>query len=150
MCECGKCRACKERIRRKTNPEIYKARERARYIKDKEKRLALSKEWRNNNIIQAYHLSRKTLVKIEQIKASPCMDCENSYPPECMDFDHRDPEQKIAGVGHVMACRLAWTRIEAEIAKCDLVCANCHRIRTKKRLQEKREVNANLRSNLQK
>jgi predicted HNH restriction endonuclease len=28
---------------------------------------------------------------------------------------------------------LSWVRVEAEIIKCDLVCANCHRMRTARR-----------------
>jgi hypothetical protein len=47
-----------------------------------------------------------------------------------MDFDHVG-EDKTANV-----CRLmnhGWQTILAEIAKCELVCANCHRIRTQKR-----------------
>lgn len=64
-----------------------------------------------------------------------------SYPPECMDFDHRPGEQKVAGVSvlsnkgdrHDGDNRFHRDRMLAEVAKCDLVCANCHRTRTKTR-----------------
>ncbi len=59
----------------------------------------------------------------------PCADCKNSFPPECMDFDHVRGE-KIHEVSRV--CNKEF--VDAEILKCDLVCANCHRIRTKKKL----------------
>jgi hypothetical protein len=59
------------------------------------------------------------------------MDCGGTFPPECMDFDHREGETKELTIGSHL--RWAWARIEAEIAKCDLVCANCHRTRTRKR-----------------
>jgi hypothetical protein len=56
-----------------------------------------------------------------------CTDCQLDYPPHILDFDHlRD---KIAGVaqlqrnGNIAA-------IKAEIEKCEIVCANCHRHRT--------------------
>lgn len=65
---------------------------------------------------------------LDQLKAKPCKDCGNSYPPECMDFDHRDPTTKAGQVSDLVHCKLE--RLHAEIAKCDLVCANCHRIRT--------------------
>ena len=45
-----------------------------------------------------------------------------------MDFDHRDGTTKVSSV-----TRLINRSIEvllAEVAKCDIVCANCHRIRT--------------------
>jgi hypothetical protein len=46
-----------------------------------------------------------------------------------MDFDHRDPSQKRARVT-AMIGRAGTARILAEAAKCDIVCANCHRVRT--------------------
>lgn len=58
----------------------------------------------------------------------PCTDCEVAYPAYVMHWDHlRDKELHLAAV-----LRLGWskTRIMAEIAKCELVCSNCHAIRT--------------------
>jgi hypothetical protein len=59
------------------------------------------------------------------------MDCEISFPFECMDFDHRPGEEKKIEIGEKHRYRL--NDILAEIEKCDLVCANCHRIRTRRR-----------------
>lgn len=61
------------------------------------------------------------------IKADPCADCGGRFPPECMDFDHVRGE-KIRGVAQMMHYSKA--RLCAEILKCELVCANCHRTRT--------------------
>jgi len=48
-----------------------------------------------------------------------------------MDFDHRPGEVKEFNLAQVMSqSRISWSRLLAEIAKCDVVCANCHRIRT--------------------
>jgi len=67
---------------------------------------------------------------IEEIKEGPCTDCGRFFPPECMDFDH----------GHtIKAFSLSkWARREHtpneildEIEKCQIVCANCHRTRTR-------------------
>jgi hypothetical protein len=46
-----------------------------------------------------------------------------------MDFDHRDPALKLFNISEYgVKCALAV--LIAEIAKCDVVCANCHRQRT--------------------
>lgn len=55
-----------------------------------------------------------------------CADCGES-DPIVLEFDHlRDKEFDISSGGR----GVAWSRIEAEILKCDVVCANCHRRRT--------------------
>lgn len=62
----------------------------------------------------------------DDAKSVPCADCGIQYPPYVMDFDHVRGE-KIAAPG------LLYTQVEAfqiEIAKCEVVCANCHRERT--------------------
>lgn len=65
------------------------------------------------------------------LKDVPCFDCGGSFPIVCMDFDHRDPAEKSFTVsGKIGGSSL--TRLLAEIAKCDVVCSNCHRIRTAK------------------
>lgn len=64
------------------------------------------------------------------LKDQPCMDCGGRFPPECMDFDHRDRSSKKMAVGTMMNKRASKKSILEEAAKCDLVCANCHRIRT--------------------
>jgi hypothetical protein len=47
-----------------------------------------------------------------------------------MDFDHVRGEKKF---GIAICINRAWKLLEAEITKCDVVCANCHRIRTRQR-----------------
>jgi hypothetical protein len=59
------------------------------------------------------------------------MDCGNTFPPYVMDFDHRDPSTKTFGVSQGMD--RSREDVMREIALCDLVCANCHRIRTFRR-----------------
>ena len=63
-----------------------------------------------------------------EVKSSPCMDCGVTFPPEAMDFDHlRDKEFMIGRSDRGL------TKTKDEIAKCELVCSNCHRVRTMKR-----------------
>ena|SRR2546421_3289972 len=66
-----------------------------------------------------------------EAKAVPCMDCGQIFPFCAMDFDHR--EDKEALISHLVNS-LSVSRLVAEIAKCDVVCSNCHRIRTYTRL----------------
>lgn len=77
-------------------------------------------------------IERRTI--LAGLKNRPCMDCLNRYPPECMDFDHRPGEVKLFEVSGEMVRLGNMEAIMAEIAKCDLVCANCHRVRTMERL----------------
>jgi hypothetical protein len=69
---------------------------------------------------------------LDEAKAKPCMDCHLSFPPECMDFDHRDPKTKLFNISQAAVSGRSVASVRAEMAKCDLVCANCHRIRTAK------------------
>lgn len=57
-----------------------------------------------------------------------CQKCGFSHPA-VLDFDHRDPNQKIMEVGTLVSEGYSLEVIEAEIAKCDVLCSNCHRIR---------------------
>jgi hypothetical protein len=64
-------------------------------------------------------------------KTGPCKDCKNNYPPVAMDFDHLF--NKICGVSKIIKSNISITKLKSEISKCDLICANCHRIRTHSR-----------------
>lgn len=67
--------------------------------------------------------------KLAVYKASrPCKDCGNKFHPEVMEFDHVRGEKLFQLSDAVRGKSLR--DIATEIAKCDLVCANCHRIRT--------------------
>lgn len=65
--------------------------------------------------------------RLEELKSEPCSDCGQRLPPECIEFVHREGEEKLLSVGNIMGH--AWEKIEAEAAKCDLVCVNCRRVR---------------------
>lgn len=70
---------------------------------------------------------------IDWVKDVPCLDCGVSYPSAVMDFDHVRGV-KLFSIGatkfHFM------DRIVNEMRKCDVVCSNCHRLRTWKRRPE--------------
>jgi hypothetical protein len=64
----------------------------------------------------------------------PCADCSKTYPWYVMDYDHVRGEKKfnLSIAGSKM---FSLEKIDAEIDKCDVVCSNCHRIRTFERGQ---------------
>ena len=58
----------------------------------------------------------------------PCIDCGEA-DPVVLDFDHRDPSTKRDEVARLANTR-PWPQLLAEIGKCDVRCANCHRRKT--------------------
>lgn len=90
---------------------------------------------RNKPRYLAYN--RKQYAKLKEelaaLKSFPCADCHGVFPPYVMDFDHLDATLKRFDVGR--ARKYSLDEIKREIAKCELVCANCHRIRTHERRQ---------------
>ena len=67
---------------------------------------------------------------------TPCVDCGINYPYYVMDFDHVRG-QKHANVMELVST-LSKKKIDEEIAKCEIVCSNCHRIRTHMRKMNKK------------
>lgn len=55
-----------------------------------------------------------------------CTRCGENHPA-CLDFHHRDPVEKDFAVHQAIRRRWGQARVLAEIAKCDVLCANCHR-----------------------
>jgi len=73
--------------------------------------------------------------EVRLLKEKPCTDCGHSYPYWVMQFDHVRGEKR-GDVGYWVSHgkRNAAFR---EIAKCELVCANCHATRSHRRILEK-------------
>jgi len=66
----------------------------------------------------------------------PCVDCCGVFPFIAMDFDHMPGETKsfeISRYGQRIATPERVSKVMKEIDKCQLVCANCHRVRTQER-----------------
>jgi formate-dependent nitrite reductase cytochrome c552 subunit len=72
---------------------------------------------------------RRQAALLDRLRDVACADCGGRFPPCSMDFDHRDPSQKRSRVT-AMIGRAGDQRILEEVARCDIVCANCHRTRT--------------------
>jgi uncharacterized OB-fold protein len=81
---------------------------------------------------------QKTKDRARALKAQPCADCGKLYPYYVMDFDHRPGETKSFGIAKYLSVESttsSYAKLDAEMAKCDVVCANCHRERTYRRRQ---------------
>lgn len=87
---------------------------------------------RYKRVAKERHTQLKAMLNEEKNK--PCADCGARYPPYAMDFDHVRGE-KFRDVSEMFRRRFAWSKIKAEIDKCELVCATCHRLRTLARRQ---------------
>jgi NAD-dependent dihydropyrimidine dehydrogenase PreA subunit len=65
---------------------------------------------------------------------SGCIDCKEMYPHYVLEFDHREGEEKLGSPSEIYS-RGSREKGTKEMEKCDIVCANCHKIRTHNRAQ---------------
>lgn len=101
------------------------------------KRATYYKEWReanrerhraNNNAWRRKRGAENHAKIIEYLKDHPCIDCGEA-DPVVLEFDHRgDKVTEISAAAYMRAW--TWERVEAEIAKCEVRCANCHKRKT--------------------
>ena len=98
-------------------------------------KLAQQRYYKENQVKYKETSRRKTRLLrrlIQDIKNStPCTDCKIQYPHYVMDFDHVNGKKfnNISDI-HLFTERT----LREEVAKCDLVCSNCHRHRTYMRI----------------
>lgn len=109
------------RDKRANDPEYV---ERQRLYHQSEKGRAVRRE--ASNRFKRARRDRLNAIKM----ATGCVDCGFAAHPAALQFDHVRGE-KLFEIGSKTS--MAWERMEAEIAKCDVVCANCHAIRTAER-----------------
>lgn len=74
--------------------------------------------------VRAVRVPMVNAIKMER----GCIDCGYNAHPAALHFDHRDPSTKSFTIAKQLTCRL--DRLMAEIAKCDVRCANCHAVRS--------------------
>ena len=86
--------------------------EKARIIKGKVHRRRASKKY-------VIHLKDKGV----------CTACGRRFHHAAMDFDHVEDNKKMS-VSHMVNSGYTIKKVQLEIDKCELVCANCHRVRT--------------------
>lgn len=72
-------------------------------------------------------IQRQQALKLKAIeyKGSKCLHCGYNRYAGALDLHHRDPSQKEFNLSH--AALTSFEKVKAELDKCDLLCANCHR-----------------------
>ncbi|HEV2250444.1 MAG TPA: hypothetical protein VGT60_08055 [Candidatus Limnocylindria bacterium] len=126
--KCGKRKAGSDFHRSRTGRFSYcgdcrRAYDRRYYAeRGKEARLARVKVWRGE--------ARAWMAALKEGRA--CADCGGVFAPFVMHWDHLPGHLKVAEVSAMVGNRRRDVVIE-ELAKCELVCANCHVIRTVRR-----------------
>ena len=102
--------------------------------KDKEKQRAAQRAWaqKNSEKMKEYRNKKRNtarrFIHSYKIENSVCQDCQISYPPHMLDFDHVRGK-KIDGIANMIK-KANIDLIKEEMKKCEIVCANCHRHRT--------------------
>lgn len=97
---------------------------------NKDKMQKYRREWYQHNkqrgIVAVAKRKDEMRVWLRDYKRScSCKVCGETRPA-CLTFHHRDPAEKIIEVSILVARHNKRERIRAEIAKCDVMCANCH------------------------
>jgi hypothetical protein len=85
----------------------------------------------NPRYSQEYKQKKIEHVVARKLAIGECFDCGficDEYTHICFAFDHLEPELKSFSLSK--AHKHSYAEIEAEITKCQLVCHNCHAIRT--------------------
>lgn len=75
--------------------------------------------------IRDRHRAKRRAI-LDDIKNKPCAECGVWYPPYVMELDHLGDKEFNIGSGN----RFSMTQLMEEIDKTEVVCANCHRVRT--------------------
>lgn len=108
-----------------TNPNDRKRLSRDHYVANRATYIARASESNKQN-------RERIVALIREAKNRPCVDCGVRHPFYVMQFDHVRGK-KLFTIGDVKNRSLS--RVAAEIAKCEVVCANCHAERTYQRAQ---------------
>lgn len=103
--------------------------------KDLQERSRYFKNWYQQNKEKEIKRAKKNKKAIRDLivkeKSKPCADCKVEYPFYVMEFDHAQGKKILnLASAHLRRGRLS---VLKEIAKCDIVCSNCHKARTWKR-----------------
>lgn len=139
MCNCGLCSPCKQRIyyqKNKTRIQEWRRQRRLQMTAEEHKK-------ENAYKIKRYHATkladaprRKETEKVRRQRnkdiivatkqASGCSRCPER-DIDCLDFHHVDPTTKRFTIGKYRHDIPSIDNLKAEIAKCVVLCANCHR-----------------------
>ena len=82
---------------------------------------------RRKRYLRENHPNAQRLIAV---KSQPCVDCGNAHPPQIMEMDHVRGERKFSlNLQQVVRPFCTAEVFEAELAKCEVRCPTCHRLR---------------------
>jgi hypothetical protein len=129
---CSRCEHPKsyDDFQRRTNGRVYSWCKLCHAEHQKIAREPKKKE--SNRRIQELRNTRRDEIKItviSHLKNNPCIKC-HEHDIVVLEFDHRNPDIKEFCISEAIKNVPSMKRLKAEIAKCDVLCANCHRRKT--------------------
>lgn len=127
----------RERVFRLYHEDVERAREKKRRLRaqDPERYRAIARRhWERNaeairekERVAGRARYQKKAAWLRQRKGNRCWDCDGKFASHQLHFHHRDPATKLFNVAAEVRRRRSL--LEAEIAKCDVLCALCHSAR---------------------
>lgn len=112
------------------SPEYHRQKALEYYYRNKDKAALKAKQWRLNNLDYIKQKQREDKRKRKeqaiQYLGNRCSRCGNQFHPAVYEFHHLDPKTKDKDPSKML--QLKWSRVIAELDKCILLCANCHRL----------------------
>ena len=98
--------------------------------RNRERENAAWRNWYRKNAARKHEWQKQRRDEVrqwwQQLKATKqCERCDERAP-ECLHFHHRDPSEKDFDLGQAASAGMSRERILAEVAKCEVLCANCH------------------------
>lgn len=121
------CAYCLSEFSPKSTTNVYCSSEcysDARKVRERER----SRKRSAHNNINVANSRRNTKTRLVEYHGSRCVDCGLVAPPYLYEFDHRDPSTKLFSIS--TGDSTSYDALLEESLKCDLVCPNCHRVRT--------------------
>jgi 5-methylcytosine-specific restriction endonuclease McrA len=81
-----------------------------------------------------YAAQKRHRIKIREkvfefLSSKKCLDCGET-DPIVLEFDHIHQKTKFKHVSKMLSGHYSWKSVFAEIGKCEVRCANCHRRKT--------------------
>lgn len=117
-------------LHEKMNPEYHREHALKYYYANKEKCAEKARVWRLANLeyikTKQREDKRKRKEQAIQYLGGKCQKCNGTFHPAVYEFHHIDPETKDRDPSKMLS--LKWERVTAELDKCLLLCANCHRL----------------------
>lgn len=92
--------------------------------------------YRSKQKIRVKRLFQEHSIIIDKLKSYPCSDCKGIFPLVSMDFDHVRGTKR-GNISAMVRWGVTRQKLLEELEKCEVVCANCHRVRTRDREKQR-------------